>query len=95
MPKCPSCGYENNITEMRCPECGSFYSKVIEMIAHEAADEELHTFRGQCKRILNSGNIKQSVLVELRKIKAGLSPKAKLSLFVIFAFVFALIISVM
>ncbi|MGZ8152592.1 MAG: hypothetical protein ACXW0Q_07340 [Methylovulum sp.] len=95
MQKCPSCGYENNKTEMRCPECGSFYSKVIEIIAQEEADEELQTFRGQCKRILNSGNIKQELSTEMQKIKAGLSLKAKFSLFVIFVFVFALVISVL
>ena len=95
MNKCPSCGYENNKNEMRCPECGSFYSKVIEIIAQEEADEELQTFRGQCKRILNSGNIKQELRAELERMKTGLTVKAKFSLFVIFVFIFALIVSVL
>jgi len=95
MNRCPSCGHENNKAEMRCPECGSFYSKVIEIIDREAADEELHTFRGQCKRILDSGNIRQELLAEWARIKGGLSTKAKFALFVIFAFVFALVVSVL
>jgi predicted ATP-dependent serine protease len=95
MPTCPSCGFVNAKNEMRCPECGSFYSKVIELIDQQAAEEELQSFRGQVKRILSSGNVKQALLAEWHKFKGALTPQAKFSLLVIFVFVFALIISVL
>lgn len=80
---------------MRCPECGSFYSKIIEMIDEVAADEEQNTLRGRYQRILHSGNIKQAALFEWKQIKAGLSKQAWFALFVIFVFVFALILTVL
>ncbi|MDO9103854.1 MAG: hypothetical protein Q7U57_02710 [Methylovulum sp.] len=95
MNLCPSCGHEHDNNAVRCPECGSFYSKIIEMIDAEAADEEKHTLRGRCKRILDSGDIKLALLQEWQQIKAGLSKQALFALFVIFAFVFALIITVL
>lgn len=95
MKQCPACGHERNNTDIRCPECGSFYSKVLELIEEEALDEEKSTLRGRCKRILNSGNIKKAVRAELDSIIAGLSKQALFTLFVIFAFVFALIITVL
>ncbi len=94
MKKCPSCGYESNNNDMRCPECGSFYSKVIEMIDEVAADEEQKTLRGRCRRLLDSDDIKQAILFEWQQIKTDLSTQAWFALFVIFAFVFALIITV-
>jgi len=95
MKHCPSCGHERNNNDMRCPECGRFYSRVIELIDEAAADEEKNTLRGRCQRILDSGNIKQALLLEWRQIRAGLSRQALFALFVIFAFVFALIITVL
>jgi len=80
---------------MRCPECGSFYSKVIELIEQEAVAEENSTLKGRCKRILNSGNIKQAFLAEVKQAFAVLTWQAKFSLFVVFAFVFALVVVVM
>ncbi len=95
MNKCPSCGFDNPKAEMRCPECGSFYSKIIEIIAQEEADEAAQTFRGHCQRILQSGNIKQALRTELTTMKAALTTKAKISLWVIAIFIFALIVSVL
>lgn len=95
MKQCPSCGHERNNTDIRCPECGRFYSRIIELIDQEAENEEKSTLRGRCKRILNSGNIKQELRVEWETIKAGLTKKAWFALFVIFVFVFALIITVL
>lgn len=95
MKKCPTCGNESQNVAMRCPECGSFYSKIIELIDREAEDEEKNTLKGRCKRILGSDNIRQALLLELAQIKAGLSKQAKFTLFVIFVFVFALLITVL
>lgn len=95
MKKCPSCGHESEIPEIKCPACGNYYSKIIELIDEEAENEEKHSFRGRCKRILDSGNIRQQLANELRAIVAGLSKKAKFTLFIIFVFIFALVVSVL
>jgi len=80
---------------MKCPECGNFYSKIAEIIAEQEAQEEMQTFRGRCKRILNSGDIKHELLAELKLIRAGLTKRGMFALFVIFVFVFALVVSVL
>lgn len=93
--KCPACGHQRHGNDMKCPECGSFYSRITQIIAEQEELEEMQTFRGRCKRILASGNIKQGVLAEWRTIKEGLTKKGMFALFVIFVFVFALIVSVL
>ncbi len=93
--QCPACGHERNNTDIRCPECGRFYSKVLELIEEESVNEEKSTLRGRCKRVLKSGNIKQAILAEFKSTIAGLSKKALFTLFVIFVFVFALVITVL
>ena len=95
MNKCPSCGHERKESEFRCSECGSFYSKIAELIAEEEDYEEQHSFRGRCKRIFKSGDIKLALKTELDQAMAGLSKKAIFTLFVIIAFVFALTLSVL
>ncbi|GAB6140364.1 hypothetical protein JCM14076_10930 [Methylosoma difficile] len=95
MPTCPSCGFVNANNEMRCPECGGFYSKVLELIDQEATEEELQTFQGRLKRILSSGSIKKGLSAEWHAFKESLTPQAKFALYVIFAFVFALVLSVL
>ncbi|MGZ5050012.1 MAG: hypothetical protein ACXWF8_07675 [Methylobacter sp.] len=93
--KCPACGHERNGNEMKCPECGSFYSRITQIIAEQEELEEMETFSGRWKRNLESGGIKQAVLAELNAFKQGLSKQGKFALFVIFVFVFALIVSVL
>ncbi|MDD5410242.1 MAG: hypothetical protein PHF31_02335 [Methylobacter sp.] len=95
MNKCPSCGHERNDRDMKCPQCGSFYSKIDEILAEQEAYEEMHSFRGRFKRIIKSDNVKREVLAELKLIKAGLSKKSLFTIYVIIAFVFALVISVL
>ena len=95
MNTCSVCGHERNDHDMKCPKCGHFYSKIIEIIAEQEALEEMQTFRGRCKRILDSDDVKQALLSELRLIKAELTKKGMFALFVIFVFVFALVVSVL
>ncbi|MDD2723961.1 MAG: hypothetical protein PHH59_08070 [Methylovulum sp.] len=95
MKKCPSCGHETDQQEMRCPECGSFYSKIIELIEQEVAEEERQSVKGRCRRILNSDNKLHSIKFEFEQFKAGLTLQAKITLWVIFAFVFALMVIVL
>ncbi len=95
MSHCSVCGHERNQGEIQCPECGHFYSKIAEIIAEQEAQEEMQTFRGRCKRILNSGDIKSGLLDELKQMQEELTPKGLFALFVIFVFVFALVASVL
>jgi predicted ATP-dependent serine protease len=95
MSKCPSCGGERIKNAVKCTHCGQYFSKVIELIAAEEAEEELLTFSGQCKRILKSGQIKAELVTEYKKFRAGLSRKGVFTLYVILAFVFLLTVSVL
>jgi len=95
MNPCQACGYERKDFDVRCPECGNFYPTLAELIAEEEANEEKHSFRGRCKRILNADDSKQALRDELNQIKAGLSKKGLFTVFLIIAFVFALTLSVL
>ena len=95
MNKCSSCGHERNNRDMNCPQCGSFYSKVDEILAEEEANEEMHSFRGRCKRIISADDVKRELMVELMRVKAGLTKKSLFTIFLIIAFVFALVVSVL
>lgn len=95
MRKCSVCGYEGDVRDMKCPECGSFYSKVAEIIAEQEALEEMRSLRGRCRKILASDDVKQALLTELKRVWAGLTKQGVFALFVIFVFVFALVVSVL
>ena len=95
MSQCSGCGHEGKNGEIKCSECGKFYSRIAEIIAEHEAQEELHTFKGRCKQIWASNDIKQAFFAELRLFSAGLSKKGIFAIFVIFVFVFALIVTVL
>ena len=94
MKECPSCGYRSLQEQMRCPECGAFYSKILELIEQEAEEEESDSLKGLCKRVLQADGKKEAIKIEWLKFKAGLTLKAKVALWVVFVFVFALMVSV-
>ena len=95
MNNCRFCGHERSTSELRCPECGVFYPTIAELIAEEEAYEAAHSFRGHCQKILDAPDRKQALLAELKQFAAGLSTRAWFTLFVIFVFVFALVITVL
>lgn len=95
MKKCPACGRECQDTDLKCPGCGSYVTKIAELIAEEEEAEERRSFRGHCKRILASDDVKQALTTEFKQIKAGLSKKSLFTIYVIIAFVFALTLSVL
>jgi hypothetical protein len=95
MNNCPSCGHERSKTETRCPACGTFYPTIAELLAEEEAYEAAHSWRGHWQRIYDAPDRKQALLAELKQFWAGLSIQGKFSLFVIFVFVFALIVTVL
>jgi uncharacterized membrane protein YvbJ len=95
MNKCPSCGRQRQESELKYPACGSYYSKIAALIAEQEEDEQSRTFRGRCKRILESRDIINELRSELKLIKVGLSKKSLFTVYLVIAFVFALIISVL
>ncbi len=95
MMNCPVCGHQRHDREVKCPECGNFYSKIVEIISEYEAQEEMQTFRGRCKRIFGSDDIKGAIRLELMQMWAGLTKKGVFALFVIFVFVFFLIVTVL
>jgi len=96
MSQCSSCGHERVEGEVVCPACGKFYSKIAELIAEEeAAEEEMQSLRGRLRRVVDADNVKAAIKAECKQVIAGLSTKARFTLFVIFVFVFALMISVL
>jgi predicted ATP-dependent serine protease len=95
MKTCPSCDYERVEHQVRCPECGAYYSKVFQLIAEEEAYEAEHSFKGRWQKMWNAPNRKQAMLAELKLFWQGLTPRGKFALFIIYAFVFMLVITVM
>lgn len=95
MKQCPVCGYQNNHDDMRCPECGRFYSKVVELIDELANEEENASFAGRWRQFLANNDKKRALHQEWLRFKSGLTLQGKLSLWVIFVFVFALMVTVL
>ena len=77
------------------PQMRELLFQIIELIDKEAAEEEDQSFRGQCRRIFQADNVKLALKAELKRFWAGLGGRAKFTLFVIFVFVFALVVSVL
>ena len=95
MKKCPTCGHETDDPGIKCPACGRYYSKIIELIDEEAQKEEQSTLRSRWRRIVHSGNVRQQLTVELDSIAGGLGRTARFSIMVVLIFIFALIVSVL
>ncbi len=94
MNKCQICGAERLKSEVRCAQCGEFYPTLTELLDAEVFYEEQQTLKGLLKRILGAETIKQGLSAEFKKFKAGLSKTALFTLYVIAAFIFALLITV-
>lgn len=95
MNNCPFCGVERHNTDFRCPECGNTYPTLAELLAAEEAYELEHSFRGRWQKIWTAPDRKQALSIAIKQFAADLSIKGWIALFVIFAFVFALIITVL
>lgn len=95
MSKCLSCGFDGIETDTQCPQCGSSASTITDLLDAFEAEEQLQTFNGRCKKILQADNIKSALLTELEQFYAKATRKELFVYFVIFSFVFALLISVL
>lgn len=95
MKNCPQCGQPRLGEEFKCPSCDVFYSQLDELLFEEQQKQEAQTFKGRCKRIFAAADRKQALRNELKSIWKNTPLKTKLTLWTIFAFVFALVVSVL
>ena len=95
MNQCPQCGQPRQADEYRCLACGCFYSSLDEILATEAAKEERASFKGRVKLIMAAENSWQAVKDEVGDIYKNTPRRTIFTLWVIFAFVFALVVSVL
>jgi len=95
MSKCPTCGADRLPGAAVCPACGKYYSKIVELISAEEAEEERQSWRGRLKRIVGAEDVKAALKNEVKLAIAGLNTRARFTLFVIFVFVFALVVTVL
>ena len=95
MKKCSNCGHETDQEVMKCPACGSYYSKIIQLIDEEAENEERNTFQGCWRRIAQSNAKGQALKQELIAASSTLNRTSRFTLLIVFVFVFALIVSVL
>jgi len=95
MSQCPTCGVERLPGAAVCPACGKYYSKIVELISAEEAEEERRSWRGRLKRIVGAEDVKAALKNEVKLAIAGLNTRARFTLFVIFVFVFALVVTVL
>jgi uncharacterized membrane protein YvbJ len=95
MNQCPQCGQQRQADEYRCLACGCFYSQLDEILATEEAEQHRLSFKGRVKAIMQADNFWQALKEELHAIKENTPRQTIFTLWVIFAFVFALIVSVL
>ncbi|WP_347987567.1 hypothetical protein [Methylomonas sp. AM2-LC] len=95
MRNCPQCGKARKGEEFKCPTCDVFYSKLDELLYEEQQKNEQNTLKGRLKIIFAADNRKQAAVAELTHIWKTTPLKTKITLWTIFAFVFALVVSVL
>jgi uncharacterized membrane protein YvbJ len=95
MKNCPKCGASRQGEEFKCPSCDIFYSKLDELLYEDQQKQELNTFKGRLKIILAASDRKQATRQELQRAWKLTPLKTKITLWSIFAFVFALVVTVL
>ena len=95
MNQCPECGQKRQADEYRCLNCGCFYSQLDEILAAEEAEQYRTSIKGRLNAIRTADHPKQALFDELSSIKKNTSCKTFFTLWVIFAFIFTLIVSVL
>lgn len=94
MNHCPECGHQRQGEEKKCPECDIFYSKIDEFLAEEKARDEQDAFRTRVKRILAAADRKDAFRQELKSIYQAMPRGSVFVLYVIVAFIFAMLVVV-
>ncbi|MDD4914546.1 MAG: hypothetical protein PHW13_05860 [Methylococcales bacterium] len=95
MKNCPQCGKPRKGDEFKCPECDVFYSQLDEILYEEQLRVEKDTLKGHIKAILAAKDRKQAAIDDLTLIWKNTPLKTKITLWTIFAFVFALVTGVL
>ncbi|QWF70673.1 hypothetical protein KEF85_15335 [Methylomonas paludis] len=95
MKNCPKCGQARQGELFKCPSCDVFYSQIDEILYEEQLLLEKHTVKGLIKKVLAAPDRSQALRSELSSIWKNTPWQTKISLWTIFAFVFALIVTVL
>ncbi len=95
MNQCPNCGYQRQGEERKCPQCDIFYSPIDEFLAEEEAQEEQYLLKTRIKRILAAADRKQALRAELALVYQNLPKGSMFVLYVILAFIFAMVMAVL
>ncbi len=95
MNQCPQCGQKRQADEYRCLTCGCFYSQLDEILAQEEEKKQRFSVKGRTRAIMQADAPWQAFKDELNTIKANTPRRTMLTLWVIFFFIFALVVSVL
>jgi len=95
MKNCPKCGQARQGEEFKCPKCDVFYSQLDEILFEEQQKQEKNSLKGRLNTILAAKDRKQAIRNEVKTIWKNVPLKTKITLWTIFAFVFALVVSVL
>jgi len=94
MKNCPQCGKARIGEEFKCPACDVFYSQLDELLFAEQQRLEKNTFKGQLKAIWAADDRQQAARQALSTAWRNTPLKTKITLWTIFAFVFALVFGI-
>jgi uncharacterized membrane protein YvbJ len=95
MNNCPACGHQRQGEEKKCPHCQIFYSSIDEFLAEEEEREQKDWFKTRFKRVWSAVDRKQALRAEWEAYCATLPRGSGFVVYVILAFVFAMIIVVL
>ena len=95
MNKCPTCGHPRQGEEKKCPQCDVFYSSIDEFLAEEEEREQRDWLKTRCKRVWAAADKRQALKDEWQAYCATLPRGSGFVVYVIAAFVFALLIMVL
>ena len=95
MNQCPHCGQPRKGDARKCPVCDVFYSAIDEFLAAEEEQEQRDWIKTRLKRVWASADRKQAMLQEYSAIKQSMPKGSGFVLYVVLAFVFAMIVVVL
>lgn len=94
MKNCPQCGQKRVGEEFKCPKCDVFYSQLDQLLYEEHLKQERVSLIGRWKFIASAENPKNAFKAELNNIWQATPLRTKITLWTIFAFIFALIFAI-
>lgn len=94
MSYCSNCKQPISNEADRCPHCNSLNSKIDGILAKEAAEAEKNSFKGQMKTVFQADDKKQALLLQLKRAQQALTKEVLFTFFIVFAFIFAMTLTV-